>query len=823
MRKHLTRISRAALCAALCMTANIVPYTADAQNLNPTGRDVSLSVPLRERGRILGDVVLHLSATDEIAVNADTLATLLDPLLTDQAGARLRAAADGDGRIGPDVLAREGFVLDYDPAELALSITSPGSARALETLSVDRRLGLTRPDTGERPTDVSFYTNVRLGLEFDEFEIDDSVQSSATVRFDSALAVPQLDHAVLEATYALNGDGDFDFGSARVVYDQPELDRRWRLGQVTSPSLGIEGNENALALQVASGDVLLRRQDLVLETGPTTFTLERESEVRILVNGVVTRSFLLQPGNFDIRDFPINEGFNRVTVEVEDDLGRRELLSFDTFNDRRLKRVGEQDYALTAGVLERLNDQEDFQFTDPFVAGFYERGVTERFTAGAYAKASTEAQVAGVVGTVAAMGSLFDIEAATSQSDGDVGAYGAIGVSRVWYEEDSAASGGSFYGRDARAFNAFARIQTEEFSTSLLDLDDTSGNMIDLSAGYSQNFGPWRWRIGADAQLQAFDGSEDSYGARIGLGRSYGNFAFSSDVGYEFGEEDEVTGSIRLSYRFGPYNNADIRYDLRQKDARATYRHRSARNGVGAWNASVTSSYGVENDNAGLSGNFNYQGNRGIARLAHDVDLETLDGDELGNRTSLDFETSFAFAGGRFGVGQPVDNSFVLVYGHPSLDGEPVYVQPSGNEYVARSGILGAAVVDARDYRDSFVGYDVREAPLGYDLGTGVFTVNPTYRSGYALRVGSAYSVTVVGSLLTAEGDPVSLLVGEARALDDDEAPVLTVFTNRAGRFAMQGAGPGRWRIAFPGTPAFTITIPEDATGLVRLGELRAE
>ncbi len=815
MRSFLSTTACAAFIAAFCIGPISVPNTAFAQVLNPTGRAVALSVPLRERGRILGEVVMHLSATDAIAIDADTLTTLLDPLLTEAATARLLSAADSDGRIGPDTLADEGFTLEYDPAELALAITAPGSARERESLFASRQ-SRERPEIGIEPTDISFYTNIRAGLDVDDFEIDDNTVNNLTLRFDSVLAVPQLDHAALEATSSLNGDGEFDFGSARIVYDQPERDRRWRFGQVTSPTLGVEGGENAFALQVASEQVRLRRQDTAIETGPTTFTLERESEVRILVNGVVTRSFLLQPGNFDIRDFPVNEGLNRITVEVEDDLGRRELLTFDTFNDRRLRPVGEDAFALTVGVLEETGN-DDFQFDGAFVAGFYERGVTERVTAGAYAKLSPDAQVGGAVATISALNSLFDFEVAASNSDDDFGAYGAIGVSSVWFPDGDPL--------DARSLTATARVQSRDFTTSLQGLGSTGNNKFDLSLGYSQNLGPWRFSVGANAELDAFDGSEDTYNARIGMGRNFGAFSFSADLGYEFGDEDDVTGFLRLSYRIDPLSDIDARYDLRQDELRSTYRRRSERNGVGAWNASVTAAYSIEDEQPDLGGSFSYQGNRGVVRLAHDLDLETLDGDEIGQRTSLDLETSIAIADGKIGVGRRINDSFALLYGHSSLSGEPVYVNPSEDEYLARSGLLGAAVVDVRDYRDNLVDYDVREAPLGYDLGTGVFNVNPTYRSGYALRVGSAFSVTALGELTDADGEPAALLIGTARSLDDEDAPVVSVFTNRRGRFAMQGIGPGRWRIEFEGgdAPQFTIDIPEDATGLVRLGVIQAE
>ena len=120
---------------------------------------------------------------------------------------------------------------------------------------------------------------------------------------------------------------------------------------------------------------------------------------------------------------------------------------------------------------------------------------------------------------------------------------------------------------------------------------------------------------------------------------------------------------------------------------------------------------------------------------------------------------------------------------------------------------------------------DVPEAPPGYDIGTGSLRVVPPYRSGYSVTVGSDYSTLVVGRLLDANGDPISLLAGTATELDVPGGKTLTVFTSRDGRFGAQGLRPGRWRIDMPASPAvsYTITIPKDSKSLVRIGDLKPQ
>ena len=117
--------------------------------------------------------------------------------------------------------------------------------------------------------------------------------------------------------------------------------------------------------------------------------------------------------------------------------------------------------------------------------------------------------------------------------------------------------------------------------------------------------------------------------------------------------------------------------------------------------------------------------------------------------------------------------------------------------------------------------YDVADLPLGYDLGSGLFQLQPRLHSGYALTVGSAYNVTASGVMLDERGQPVSLRTARATSLDDADAPEAEVITNRTGRFAVSGLSAGRWRITLVGQPALVYDIVIPDTTLFRAGEIR--
>jgi outer membrane usher protein len=128
-------------------------------------------------------------------------------------------------------------------------------------------------------------------------------------------------------------------------------------------------------------------------------------------------------------------------------------------------------------------------------------------------------------------------------------------------------------------------------------------------------------------------------------------------------------------------------------------------------------------------------------------------------------------------------------------------------------------------YSPRTVMFDVPDAPTGYDIGAGSVQLLPPYRSGYLITVGSDYSVSATGQLVQADGAPLKLLVGTAYEMARPDQPGVRMFTNNAGRFAVQGLRPGRWRIeaGVDGAQTYTIVIPAGADGLVRLGVITPE
>ena len=260
----------------------------------------------------------------------------------------------------------------------------------------------------------------------------------------------------------------------------------------------------------------------------------------------------------------------------------------------------------------------------------------------------------------------------------------------------------------------------------------------------------------------------------------------------------------------------------RDNRARLSYQTLNGQ-GVGSYN--LTADVERSDFGSGASVNANYFTNRAELGFSHFGTFDRDFGNSRQQRTSIRAATSIAFADGAVSIGRPIYDSFAIVKPHPALKGTNIVLDPGVNGSTAATGTLRAATHPSLSaYAERTVAIDAPNAPPGIDLGQGSFRVFPSYRSGYKITIGSAYTITALGNLLDANGQPVALVTGTAVELAHPERAPLTVFTNRDGRFGLPGLAPGKWRITMldDNASVFEFEIGKTAPGVVQLGKLPA-
>lgn len=373
----------------------------------------------------------------------------------------------------------------------------------------------------------------------------------------------------------------------------------------------------------------------------------------------------------------------------------------------------------------------------------------------------------------------------------------------------------------ADSFNLFAEHRSRKFAPVTFFLADNQYD-YELGGGYTHAFNSNVY-MGANARFSHGRGiNPDVHNySLLGGWRISSNASLTAELRYtEDAGGDQFSGFLTLTVRLGRTSSVRSEYDTRDNRARLSYQtlHGS---GVGSYN--FTGDVERSDFGSNISFNANYFANRAEFGVSHFGTFAGDFGSSTSQRTSFRFGTSIAVGGGEVSIGRPIYDSFAIVRPHKSLRGTNVIVEPSMLGDVAQTGRMGVATMPSLSaYSERVVKVDVADAPAGVDIGQGSFKLFPGYRSGYLLEVGSDYHVTAMGTMLDVDGQPVSLVSGKATELAHPDRAPITLFTNRQGRFGANGLAPGQWRIEMldAKNSVYVITIPDDAQGVVRLGDI---
>ncbi|AIT82819.1 fimbria/pilus outer membrane usher protein [Novosphingobium pentaromativorans] len=784
---------------------------ADIPAPRPASRAMAFTVPLVSGTKVLGDVLIEVAKDGGVRIDSQTLRSELDKLLNDTGHVRLDEAIAGRPYVAATDLKSMGVDLAFDSSRLELQVSSiEGSIRRVETLGEagENRARIDLPVIA--PAGFSSYLNLVSNVDY----LSDTGFANPDVFLTGATRVADL---VLEYDGAFTdqfGEGySFYRRSTRAVYDQPDKYRRFSAGDLRLNTMTLLRTPFLGGIAVEKSRQIFDPFLPAARLGGREIFLDNSSTVDVIINGQKYQSFQLQSGTYDLASLPVQLGSNDVQLQIRDSFGRQQTVNLDYFFEPLDLAPGDEEYSFALGMIaSNLTFEPDYG-KDPAFTGFYRKALSRNVILGGAVQASERVQLLG--GTASFVPQVipgaFDIEAAVSRGNNGTGY-----ALRANYRYRS---GSSLTHSSQLSVNV--DFESRNFDT-IGDIVPNDFNLLNVGVNYTQGF---------------TDRTYASIGVihtRRGGGLSNRTTVFGDVIhrltdrirltaGVEYGDSEFYSSNfgvrLALSFALGGGVRANADYRSRTETFRST---------VSKGNDSTVGSIGYDlgfTDTRGetsADGSLDYIGNRFDARAS----LFT-QGSDIGHladqqRARLQVGTSIAYAGGSFGVGRPIGDSFALVKPHETLKDNAVITSRSltGAEYYARSGILGAALQgDLSSYNGQDIQYDVDSLQPGYDIGDGTVRVDPPYRSGYRITVGNDHFVSAVGTLVS-NGEPVSLISGTVRADDPDEDfQPLPFFTNSAGRFGLIGLAPGKsYTVTLNGKQGpFVINVPKDNSGLYRL------
>lgn len=760
----------------------------------------------------LGQVAVRLTADNRVLVSAADLANAVSRIATPEAIAAITGATAVDGYIPLETLAQAGLKLTYDPAqlELVLSLSATAKVRGL----ID--LGYQTETLSALPDDSSpFAAYIAYNASLDYVHKSDSEPTglrSPRVDMNFNGRIGHLFAFQNELSYDGNLSPSFVRLGSRVIYDRPDWQERFTLGDQIPVQVGFQDSTDVMGLGVAHREEVFRPDQVLASSSSRTITLREAANVTVMVNGVPARTLRLDSGVYDLSDLPLTTGANSVQLIIEDAAGGRRVVSFDFFQDLELLQPGVSEYDVQGGIRSRIDQITRHYFDEPSLTGYYRRGITEQLTLGANVQATSYAQEFGLEGTLGTRLGLFTLETAFSNLDG----YGFGHAERLQYRYSTPLQ--QLQGE--RRLDILVEHRSRDFGSveTFIPNNVTSWR---LTARYAQ---PWSrtLSVGFGVDYDVNRRSRNRYGASAYTTWRMGpRTTLTVSGGYD--RRDHVVFGFTFIHRFGRGSTVTAQYDSRDDLGSVSYTHEPYRTlDAFAYNAQLTRS----RDDLGVNATGVYRSNRGDLELDHRASYSLNSNDITGEVTSLRARGTIAFAGGHFALGRYLTDSFAIVAAHPSLrDAQvsaPIYLGDRlGGREIARTGALGPALVPLSSYNHQSLPFEVPDAPAGYDLGAGNFAVYPWLDSGHMFVVGSEFNVTAVGTLLDERGQPMPLLIGVARRLNDPKSPAVQVFTNRTGRFGATGLAPGTWRVSFADGRYYDIVITKAQGSLADLGQLR--
>jgi outer membrane usher protein len=787
----------------------------------PAAQTFNLTLPLVFQGAYVGDLPVEASADGKVSVKVDRFIELLGERLSSDLISALKDAAGSNEYAPIEVFADTGVQVAYDASSLELRVTIPLELQGGQSVSALQQSELGAPSLATTAPEW-FSASVTLTARQSYNHGPSGEDGFGPVRVAGDLAANFFGadgiYLFAEGQYVEGAVNAFQRGNVTAIYDDRDSAIRYAAGDVAPFASGFQGAPILGGLSIQRAYAELQPFTNIRPSGLFSFTLDRASTVDVVVNGATIRTIKLEPGQYNLRDFPFFNGLNEVELYLVDDFGRRLLARFNQFFSAQLLDEGIFEFGITAGYPQLRDPDGEISYEEDnlTISGFARYGLIQDITVGANYQMDQDQSLYGAelawaspIGTLAAI-------ASWSKSD----LYGEGHAYLFSYE----------FSAESLAFLERPQInleyqRTSEFFTVLGET--TLSNPYDYEArGRFSAQMPYEIGLGLSASYahgRSIEPDELRYGVSLSRSIGFASLTASFERQRREGEIDDDRYLITLTMPLGPSENVRGSYDSRN-DLYSVEYSRFERNEVGDYG--IRAQIQRDNDQITGAGEVTYNANRFGVTLQHDI-ITNDGGDIISQVSSYEIATQVAIAGGKVGFGRPVGSRFALISGHETLEGRTVSVKEGqGRERPnAQTDFLGPALAPAGNaYVPNQVLVEVEDLPPGYDIGPGQYDFFPGPAAGYDITVGSDASRVVLGTLMGPDGKPAALLGGELHSLDDPDMKPLLVFTNSAGRFVAQGVAPGRYEAVLgpDGAIRFQFAVDEDQVGLVDLGTVQA-
>lgn len=712
----------------------------------------------------------------------------------------------GEGNVDPQTLP---FKITYHPAELRISILIPAEdLRPTNTKVYDELIPYFSKKAIE-PAPFSFGLNYKLEQSFNKRTNQDN---SFMAQTDAFMNIKKVSFEN-EMNYLSTRKEQWGRQASRAIYDRPNRMQRFEMGDVNYPILGYQ---QALVLGGVSfyRDFSLNPYRMVTPTSSFEYQVNTRSLVKTYVNNILLKTEYMNAGSYSVRDIPLNNGINKIVVEITDEFGATKVLTFNDSGSLDLLAEGVSRYALASGYPSH-EDEGDRRYEDKdgaLLSGFYQHGLLKHWTVSAYAQGNKKYTLLGSNHILSSRFGNWSFDLAQSRNDFNQGY-----VTQATYQLNLFGA----YWYDSHTFTTKLEYRSLYFN----EVGENFKNRFDVTGTFSYSVpllerfnvalgGSYQKPTLADAPRVAYNGSFttkilDSSSLTVYAGRSLDEFRNWSNQIYFF-----------LNMTFGESSSfASAFYEKESQTKRLTVIRDTGKK----YNDLKISA--TADDNAfSKNGSLDLRFNSVLADLGARQEVVKNDGSPEGYKTSIRLLSSFAYVHNGdesgFSIGRPISNSFVIFKPNSGWKGQKFFVQTSSGVNEAGTGLFGESMISGlTPYQYRRLQLDPSNLDPGYILGQESFVVYPRKNSGHLFVIGKSGLLVLKGKILDSTKNPLSLKVGFWTSASGKRTPF---FTDREGDFFIEGVevGVGKIQIDDNHFKAVQVDLAGRKQGMVEVGNI---
>ncbi len=752
----------------------------------------------------IGEIPVTLSGEKLISLSGGELRKILLDKIREEKVNKYRIP---NGEISPEKLP---FKVIYHASEMRMSvIIAPEDLRPNDANVYDDLMPYYSRKAIE-PAAFSLGLNYKLDQTFNH---NTNQKDSFAAQTDAFMNIGKVAFEN-RMTYLSTRDRQWGRQGSRAIFDRPNRMQRFEAGDVSYPIIGYQ---QAFSLGGLSfyRDFALNPYRVVTPTSSFEFQIDSRSLVKTYVNNILLKTEYMNAGRYSVKDIPLNNGLNRIIVEVTDELGATRVFTFNESGSLDLLAPGISRYALAGGYFSTETDG-NLKYNEEegaFFSGFYQHGWQKHWTVSAYAQGNKKYSMLGTNHILSSAYGNWSFDVAGSKNDFNNGY-----VTQATYQLNLFGA----YWYDSHTLTTKIEYRSPFFN----EVGSNFKNRFDttLSASYSVPlFEKFNVALGGSYQNPTL-----AENARIAYNGSLTTKLFESSsltmyAGRNRDEFKEWSNQIYFFFNMtfgGSSTFASAFYEQATQTKRLTVIRDTGKK-INDLKVSVSADDNQSSQNASLD----LQYNTVLADVGVRQELLKPNGRSEGYKTSLRLMSAFAFAhngtDSAFSISRPISNSFVIFKPNSDWKGQKFGVQTAGGVNDTSTGLFGESLVSSlAPYQYRRLQLDPSNLDPGYILGQESFVVYPRRNSGHVFIIGKSGLLVLRGTIRDKDKNPLGLKVGFYTTGSSQKSTPF--FTDREGRFFIEGVEPGAGTIQVDDEAygSFHLNLTGKKQGIVEVGEI---